>query len=148
MDLKNVNQFKTIKELTRLGKLGASSNFEVQLVRKDGTKVWVVMSSASFYNQQKEKIGSIAVHIDISTRIILQNELKLAKLKAEKSQKAEQHFVSNMSHKIRTPLNVIIGMDNLLRNTNLNEEQQEYLNSLDSSGSILQGLISDVLDIS
>jgi len=53
-----------------------------------------------------------------------------------------------MSHKIRTPLNVIIGMDNLLRNTNLNEEQQEYLNSLDSSGSILQGLISDVLDIS
>jgi len=70
LDLKNVNQFKTIKELTRLGKLGASSNFEVQLVRKDGTKVWVVMSSASFYNQQKEKIGSIAVHIDISTRII------------------------------------------------------------------------------
>jgi len=75
-------------------------------------------------------------------------DLERAKILAEEAQKAESIFLASMSHEIRTPLNAIIGMSHLLKDANLNKEEEKYLNVLNSSANILYRLISDVLDIS
>ncbi|MEL7146951.1 MAG: ATP-binding protein, partial [Bacteroidota bacterium] len=62
--------------------------------------------------------------------------------------KAKSDFLASMSHEIRTPLHGIIGMADIIKKTNLNEEQIDIVNSIQTSGNILLGLINDILDIS
>lgn|GEM_PF-1235208 len=68
--------------------------------------------------------------------------------KAEEANKAKTNFVANMSHEVRTPLNGIIGISELLKETPLNGEQKELVNSLGHAAKILLGLVNDVLDFS
>ena len=74
-------------------------------------------------------------------------ELGLEKQKAETTDEAKTTFLATVSHEMRTPLNGIVGMIELLSKTNLDKEQKELLKSLTYSGNILHGLISNVLDI-
>ena len=66
----------------------------------------------------------------------------------EEMDKAKTVFFSNLNHELRTPLNGILGMSDLLYDTQLDEQQQDYLNSIASCGKALMDLISDVLDLS
>jgi len=78
----------------------------------------------------------------------LNQTLKDEKLRAEASDKAKAVFLSSVSHEIRTPLNGIMGNLELLQTTGLNEEQAQLVKDLSYSGDVLNGLISDLLDIS
>ena len=75
-------------------------------------------------------------------------EVKAAKEKAEQAAAARTAFLANMSHEIRTPINGIFGVLQVLRGTTLNEEQQHYIETLDSCSKNLLLLIDDVLDLS
>lgn len=75
-------------------------------------------------------------------------ELQKAKITAEESKAAKELFLASMSHEIRTPLNAIIGFQQLLKSTSLNEEQQEYVESIDFAGKNLLVIINDILDLS
>ncbi len=78
----------------------------------------------------------------------LKEDETLARKKAEEATKSKSRFLANMSHEIRTPLNGIIGMADIMKDTPLNTEQQEYLETISSSGDNLLSIINDVLDFS
>ncbi len=72
----------------------------------------------------------------------------LDKEKAEQSEKFKQQFLANMSHEIRTPMNSIVGMTNLLINSELETTQKKYLNIIKKASENLLVIINDILDLS
>jgi PAS domain S-box-containing protein len=126
---------------------GHASSYELQLIKKDGSRLWVIVSGAPIMNEDGAVVGSLGIHYDISERKQLEQELELAKQIAEDARQAEKQFLANMSHEIRTPLNAIIGMTHLLFDTRPNQQQYEYLDILKTSADFLLSLISDLLDM-
>ena len=129
-------------------KKGRTGVYEVQMKRKDGSLIWVLISGAPIHDDKGGVVGSIGIHYDITDRKNMEHDLEKAKQVAEEAELAEKQFLARMSHEIRTPLNAIIGMSHLMEDTILTEEQKDYVDSLKSSSDILQKLISDILDLS
>lgn len=122
--------------------------YDMEIKLKDGSNRWILASSANIYDRHGNITGGAGIHMDITDQKKLQQELETARRQAEDAQRAQKDFLASMSHEIRTPLNAIIGMAHLLEETQLDPQQQEYVNILKNSSGILLGIVSDILDIS
>ena len=135
---------------------------------KDGSMYWLDTTIVPFLNEQGKPYQYVAVRTDITERKRIEKEFMEAKVFAElatgiaeeakrkaesatqiaeEAVKSKQQFLSNMSHEIRTPMNAIIGFTNVVLKTNLNAQQNEYLNAIKISGDALIVLINDILDL-
>jgi PAS domain S-box-containing protein len=85
---------------------------------------------------------------DITARKQTENDLRAAKEAAETASQAKSEFLANISHEFRTPMNGILGMTELILDTDINSEQREYLEMVKSSADSLLRLLSDILDFS
>lgn len=85
---------------------------------------------------------------DINKREKLEQKLIIAQKKAEEAANIKQQFMANMSHEIRTPMNAIIGFNERLIKTKLDDTQKEYVTAVQSSGENLLAIINDILDFS
>ncbi len=90
----------------------------------------------------------IAAFIDITKEEEIKHNLIVARDKAEKTSLMKSNFVANMSHEMRTPLNAIIGFGQLLENTELTEEQREYLDAIKTAGNHMLSIVNDILYLS
>lgn len=116
---------------------------EEDFIKKDGTFFPVNLTVAPTSDG-----GAIVVFRDIAEKNMILASLKEAKERAEFTSKAKSQFLANMSHEIRTPMNAVIGLSELLFDTNLDEKQHDLLLKINSSSKILLGIINDILDYS
>ena len=134
------------KEMIRIAKESGFNKFDWMHLKENGTEfpVEVVLNSVPLMD------GNILFVVlnDLSERKRVENELIVAKEKAEEATRAKAQFLSTMSHEIRTPMNAVIGVTHLLSEDNPREDQINNLNILRLSADNLMTLINDILDFS
>ena len=129
-----------------------------QIVRyrhRDGSTVWVRCRGLAVRNERGEPIRLLGCHTDVTALKRAEEDLRSqaaelleAKDAAERANQAKSIFLANISHEIRTPLNGVIGMTELLGETDLTPVQHDHLDAVRESAEALLDIINDVLDFS
>ena len=126
----------------------SANSYELNINTKNGEAKWWLVSNAPLYNEDGSVKGSVSIHLDITRQKRMEQQLRDAKLEAERSSDAKEMFLTNMSHEIRTPINAIMGLGKLLGKSELDEQQKYYLSSIRTASENLLVIINDILDLS
>jgi len=137
------NQFKTLLQ-------NRADVVEYRIIHKDKSLVWVRDSARPVWSEKKKRVVKIEGAIkNISESKKLLEFLRVAKEKAEESDRLKSSFLANMSHEIRTPLNGILGFAELLTEPDLDEqERKQFTDIIRKSGQNMLHTINDIIDIS
>lgn len=140
---KNSDRLKKIEQLDKENKSQQKANSFAKLISILAIALISILSllSLSLYKNNILRTESNTLLKEKN------NELQIAKEKAEKATKTRSEFLSTVSHELRTPLNAINGITHLLLEENPKQSQLEYLNSLKFSGNYLLTFINDILEI-
>lgn len=170
-----INKDERHKILDKMEKNGNVSNYETQLLSKDGRIIDISLTLSRLGNGMGKIVGTVGISKNITEekqirleidrknkelkeindrleeRILERTiELERANKKLERSNQVKNQFIANMSHELRTPLNSVIGFSEILLTDTfgtLNEKQTRYANNILTSGKHLLQLINNILDI-
>ena len=127
---------------------GTITDKEEEQTWPDGRKTWVSTNKVPLRDPEGQVVGTFGISRNITARKQMERQLEAARDAAEAASRAKSEFVANMSHEIRTPMNAIIGLTELVLDTELVDAQREYLNMVLESSDSLLSLINDILDFS
>ncbi|MFY0661731.1 MAG: response regulator [Shimia sp.] len=126
------------------------NRFHCQIVNKtkDGRDIWVGTNIFPIKDDDGNVTMNIGIERDITRTKNYEKDLAEAKLVAEKADRAKSEFLANMSHEIRTPMNGILGMADVLSESDLSIDDRQCVETLRDSGHALLKIINDILDLS
>lgn len=129
-------------------RLADNNVFDHQLIcnRKDGTPFWASVKFIPLSTNKNPATYFAICLKDISSLKKSENDLQKALTDVQSSKKIKNRFLANMSHEMRTPMNGILGMTQLLYKSSLTDEQLDYVNSIESSAENLLAIINDILE--
>jgi len=144
------NSIEQVKKNFQLfNETGEIEDSELELITVSGEKVPVLMNSTAVRDENGNILHSRSVLQDITKLKQTEQELLLAKDKAEESDNLKSAFLANMSHEIRTPMNGILGFSQLLSDRDISDQEKDkYIEAIDKSTQQLLHIITDILDIS
>jgi len=140
-ELSRIDDARVIAENTPM-------TFYDRLLTNDDSVLYTETVKFPIYDKNNRLIGVGGITKDITDSVIREKELEEAKQKAEDAASSQERFLASMSHDMRTPLNGVVGMINLLEQTPLSAEQKEYMEAMKVSSYNLRVLINDILDVS
>jgi signal transduction histidine kinase/DNA-binding response OmpR family regulator len=127
---------------------GSVLNYEATMCRKDATPVTIVSNVTLLRDHSGKPVGSQGLILDVTPQKEMLVRMEQAKMAADAANRAKSAFLATMSHEIRTPMNGIIGMTDLMLDTELTSEQREHLYTVKTCAESLLAVINDVLDFS
>ncbi|MBX8477918.1 PAS domain S-box protein [Pseudomonas cichorii] len=114
----------------------------------DGEIRFIQAAARVHYDATGTATRITGINLDITEERRLQTSLREAKDLADAASAAKSSFLANMSHEIRTPMNAVLGMLHLVKQTDLNVRQHDYVSKAHSAATSLLGLLNDILDYS
>lgn len=144
----NYTNIKYIETETKVVETGIAVYDIEEELEYDNRKLWVSTNLAPIRDPSGMIVGLIGISWDITERKHYESELMHAKELAEAGTLAKNEFIASVSHEFRTPMNGVLGLAEMLRNTKLDESQTDLLNGIVSSADNLLVLVNDLLDFS
>ena len=136
-----------VRQTLRDGKV---TDYELTALSRSGKETVVVYNAATLFDPDHKLEGIFAAVREITERKAFERQLQETNLELERADQAKDRFLASMSHELRTPLNAIIGFTGTLLMKlpgPLNSEQEEQLQTVQSSGRHLLSIINDLLDL-
>jgi PAS domain S-box-containing protein len=140
----NEENSRSLHVLEEVVAKGFYKDYVKSCIKKDDNQIIVMMSLALMSDKKRVLVSAK----DITKQKELEQNLILAKHRAEESARYKSEFLANMSHEIRTPMNGIIGMTHLIEQTTLNDKQRVYIQKIQNNAKILLDILNDVLGFS